>query len=55
MLGRAKFFEKNKKFEVALEIMSEVGVCYSSFMPGLIEKSKLHINSGNWDQALETI
>ena len=55
MLGRAKYFEKNKKYNIALEIMSEMGVTHPSFLPGLIEKSKLHINCGDWEQALETI
>jgi uncharacterized protein HemY len=54
-MGRAKFFEKIKKYDVSLEILSEVGVLYKTFNPGLIEKSKIHIFNGDWDQALETI
>lgn len=54
-MGRAKFFEKIKKYDVSLEILSEVGVLYKNFNPGLIEKSKIHIFNGDWDQALETI
>lgn len=55
MLGRAKVYEKQKKYDIALEILSEVGVCYKSFNPAFIEKSKIHIFNGDWDQALETI
>ena len=55
MLGRAKVYEKQKKYDVALEILSEVSVCYKSFNPAFIEKSKIHIFNGDWDQALETI
>lgn len=55
MLGRAKVFEKQKKYDVTLEILSEVSVCYKNFNPALIEKSKIHIFNGDWDQALETI
>lgn len=55
MLGRAKFFERQKKYDVTLEILSEISVCYKGFNPALIEKSKIHIFNGDWDQALETI
>ena len=55
MLGRAKVFEKSKKYDIALEILSEIGVSYKSFNPAFIEKSKIHIFNGDWDQALETI
>ena len=54
-MGRAKFFEKSKKYDISLEILSEVGVLYKGFHPGLIEKAKIHIFNGDWDQALETI
>ena len=49
MLGRAKFFEKGKKYEDALETLSEVSVCFASFHPAIIEKAKCHIFSGEWD------
>lgn len=55
MLGRAKVFEKAKKYDVALEILSEVSIIYKNFNPALIEKSKIHIFNGDWEQALETI
>ena len=55
MLGRAKEFENAKKYDVALEILSEVSVGFKNFNPALIEKSKIHIFNGDWDQALETI
>jgi hypothetical protein len=31
MLGRAKVFEKAKKYEAALEILSEACVCFPHF------------------------
>ncbi len=49
MLGRAKAFEKQKKYDVALEILSEVTVSYKSFNPAFIEKSKIYIFNGDWD------
>ena len=55
MRGRAKVFEKAKKYDVSLEILSEVSITFKSFNPALIEKSKIHIFNGDWDQALETI
>ena len=55
LLGRAKFFEKVKKYDIALEILSEISVSYRDFLPGLIEKSKIHILSGDYDQGIETI
>ena len=54
-MGRAKFFEKVKKYEIAIEILSEISVSYKSFHPGFIEKSKIHIFNGDYDQGLETI
>jgi hypothetical protein len=38
MLGRAKVYEKQKKYDVALEILSEVSVIYKSFNPAFIQK-----------------
>ena len=55
MLGRAKVFEKLKKYDIALEILSEVGIIYKDFLPALIEKSRIHIFNGDWEQSLETI
>jgi tetratricopeptide repeat protein 21B len=55
MLGRAKFFEKTKKYDIALEILSEVSVSFKGFNPALIEKAKIYIFNGDWDQALTTI
>lgn len=49
MIGRAKVYEKIKKYDVALEILSEITVSFSSFSPALIEKSKIHIFNGDWD------
>ena len=49
LIGRAKFFEKAKKYDIALEVLSEICVNYKSFLPGFIEKSKIHINNGDWD------
>ncbi len=55
MLGRAKVYEKQKKYDIALEILSEVIVSFQSFNSAFIEKSKIHILNGDWDQALDSI
>ena len=36
-------------------MLSEICVCYPQFQPAEIEKSKIHIYNGEWDQALENI
>ncbi len=48
-MGRAKFFEKVKKYDIALEILSEITVSYKNFHPGLIEKAKIHIFNGDYE------
>ena len=53
-MGRAKYYEKQKKYDIALEILSEINISYKNFNPGLIEKAKIHIFNGDWDQGLET-
>ncbi len=55
LLGRAKFFEKTKKYDLCLEVLSEVGVMHKGFTPALVEKCKIHIFNGDWDQALDTV
>lgn len=55
LLGKAKVFEKGKKYENSLEVLSEVTVCYPGFQPAIIEKAKIHIFNGDWDQAFEAI
>ena len=55
LLGKAKFFERNKKYEEALEVLSELCVINKTFWPAHIEKAKVHISNGEWDQALEAL
>lgn len=44
-----------KKYDVSLETLTEATIAFKNFLPGLIEKSKIHIYNGDWEQALETI
>jgi tetratricopeptide (TPR) repeat protein len=55
MLGKAKNFEKNKKYDDALQTLSEVAIQNPEFYPALLEKTKIHMVNGDWDQALETV
>jgi hypothetical protein len=54
LLGKAKVFEKQKKYDEAVEIISEITVCYPNFLPAVIEKAKIHMQNGEWDQAVES-
>mmetsp|Transcript_16607 Transcript_16607/g.28282 ORF Transcript_16607/g.28282 Transcript_16607/m.28282 type:complete len:281 (+) Transcript_16607:552-1394(+) len=55
MLGKAKVYEKTKKYDLALETLSEIAIQNKDFFPALIEKTKIHMVNGDWDQALETV
>lgn len=55
MLGRAKIFEKNKKYDDALQTLSEIAIQNQDFQPALLEKTKIHMVNGDWEQALETV
>jgi tetratricopeptide repeat protein 21B len=55
LLGKAKFFEKNKKYEECLEVISELCVTNKDFWPAHIEMAKVHISNGEWDNALEDL
>ena len=55
MLGKAKVFEKSKKYDSALETLSEIAIQNADFFPALLEKTKIHMVNGDWEQALETV
>ena len=55
LLGRAKIFEKGKKFEQALEALSEACICFPDFQPAQIEKVKVHILHGEWENTFEVL
>lgn len=55
MLGLAKVLEKQKKYDECIEIISEITVCFPAFLQAVIEKAKIHIYNGEWDQATECI
>lgn len=55
MLGKAKVYEKTKKYDLALETLSEIAIQHKDFFPALLEKTKIHMVNGDWEQALETV
>lgn len=55
MLGKAKVYEKSKKYDLALETLSEIAIQNKDFFPALLEKTKIHMVNGDWEQALETV
>lgn len=55
LLGRAAYYEKIKKYNVAIEIVTEVTIAYKEFTPANIIKAKLHIISAEWELVLETV
>jgi tetratricopeptide (TPR) repeat protein len=49
LLGQAKVYEKQKKYDECIEIISEITVCFPNFVQAVIEKAKIHIYNGEWD------
>ena len=49
MLGKAKVFEKSKKYDAALETLSEIAIQNADFFPALLEKTKIHMVNGDWE------
>ena len=49
MLGKARLYEKEKKYDLALEALNEISVQNKDFFPALLEKSKIHMINGDWD------
>lgn len=44
-----------KKYDECLEVISEISVCFPNFIYAVIEKAKIDIYNGEWDQAIECI
>ena len=40
---------------MALEALSEIAIQNADFFPALLEKTKIHMVNGDWEQALETV
>ena len=54
VMGKVKFLEQKKKFQEIIEILNELVVMNPKFVPALVEKAKVQMMVGDWDQSLET-
>ncbi len=55
LLGRAKILEKTKRYDECLATLSEISVLYPNFFQVHIEKGKIHIQNGEWDNGMESV
>jgi tetratricopeptide repeat protein 21B len=53
LMGRAKWNEQRRRFGPAVEDLTMVSVLAPRFLPALIEKARLQMIKGEWDDALE--
>ncbi|XP_046549679.1 tetratricopeptide repeat protein 21B-like [Haliotis rubra] len=54
LFGKSRFLELRRNFSGALEVVNQVVVGFSGFLPALIEKMKLQLALQDWDQTIET-
>jgi hypothetical protein len=52
-MGRAKYYDIKGDYEKAMDSLNTVTVLYSWFLPAVIEKARIAIKSGDWDQGIE--
>ncbi|GIL85609.1 hypothetical protein Vretimale_13293 [Volvox reticuliferus] len=55
MLGKAKILELKKKNAQAVEVLAEINVRFGWFVPALVEKTRLLMVLGDWEQVTETL
>ena len=53
ILGKARYQQNRRNFSGALELVNQLIVAYSGFVPGVIEKMKVLLALQNWDEALD--
>ncbi|XP_076366451.1 LOW QUALITY PROTEIN: tetratricopeptide repeat protein 21B-like [Tachypleus tridentatus] len=54
VFGKAKFYEKNGSYILALELLGQAVARMHGFTPVLIEKMKMQLALGDWDQTLDS-
>jgi tetratricopeptide (TPR) repeat protein len=55
LFGRAKCYLREKDFIPALKDLNQVVVRYTNFPIGLVEKARVLMIQGNWDEAMQTV
>lgn len=54
LMGKAKYFMTQQNFSGALEVVNQVTLAYSNFLPALVLKMKLFLARQDWEQTIET-
>ena len=54
LLGKTSYYEKTKKYSLAIEAITDVTISYKDFAPANNIKAKLHIISAEWELVLDT-
>ncbi|CAG9315664.1 unnamed protein product [Blepharisma stoltei] len=55
LLGKVKCYETAKKFKEIVEILNDMLVKNPKFVPVLLEKAKVQMMIGDWDEIVETV
>ena len=53
-LGRAHYYEKRQAWDKSLNDLNQVIVYFPNYLPALIDKARVLMVMGNWEEALET-
>ncbi|GLC77752.1 hypothetical protein PLESTB_000959000 [Pleodorina starrii] len=55
LLGKAKILELKKQMASAVDVLAEINVRFGWFVPALVEKTRLLMALGDWEQVAETL
>ncbi|EFJ52945.1 hypothetical protein VOLCADRAFT_78980 [Volvox carteri f. nagariensis] len=55
LLGKAKILELKKQMAQAVDVLAEINVRFAWFVPALVEKARLLMVLGDWEQVTETL
>ena len=50
LMGKAKILELKKSYHMALDLYTELTVKFTWFVPALVEKARLLLAQGDWEQ-----
>ncbi len=49
-MGKAKCLELKGQLQAAVQLLTEIWVKFQAFVPALMERAKLQLRLGAWDQ-----
>ncbi|PNW81978.1 hypothetical protein CHLRE_06g268800v5 [Chlamydomonas reinhardtii] len=55
LLGKAKIMELKKQLGPCLDVLTEINVRFGWFVPALVEKTRMLMMLGDWEQVTETL